>query len=419
MSRDRVWDVVTFSVLGLGFVALGVWLLRPRATLEGADALLERGQYEALESLALGYLAEHPGDERARLLAARAAVKRAEPRPERALRQLEGLRPRGRAAAAEAKSLAAEAYFLEERFDRAEAAWREALALDPRVPEAGWGLLNLYALQGRFDESRALGLKLFRVEPDPHDRVQLLLQLIRHDAHAISPDTIARQLESVVSANPADIPSSLAYGLALVHDSRFDDGLAVLQRVVKQAPDRPEVWEAYLNGLADAGRIDELTRELERVPASFRDDPRFAAARGWAASQRDDWPKAVSEFTRAWRARPGDASIAYRLQQALRAAGRPEELARLEDEFAAVAAARTRIRELWDEIDALPGLGHAGYPVQFNQVADVLELFDREEEAAAWRSLARQQLAAPPGAPVTAPEGNPGAAATGPSAGPP
>ena len=33
--------------------------------------------------------------------------------------------------------------------DRAEVAWKNALALEPRVPEAGWNLLSLYYVQGR------------------------------------------------------------------------------------------------------------------------------------------------------------------------------------------------------------------------------------------------------------------------------
>ena len=60
------------------------------------------------------------------------------------------------------------------RNDRAEAAWKDALRLDPRVPEAGWALLGLYYIQGRRAEAHRLGLELHAIEPDPRDRVQLL-----------------------------------------------------------------------------------------------------------------------------------------------------------------------------------------------------------------------------------------------------
>ena len=43
------------------------------------------------------------------------------------------------------------------RNDRAEAAWKEALRLEPRVPEAGWDLLGLYYVQGRRAEAHRLG----------------------------------------------------------------------------------------------------------------------------------------------------------------------------------------------------------------------------------------------------------------------
>ena len=60
------------------------------------------------------------------------------------------------------------------RFDEAEAAWLEALRIDPTAPEVGWNLLALYYVQGREEEARRLALRLYRVEPDPHDRASLL-----------------------------------------------------------------------------------------------------------------------------------------------------------------------------------------------------------------------------------------------------
>jgi tetratricopeptide (TPR) repeat protein len=353
------------------------------------DRLLSSRRYAEAEQRLLDYLRVYPNDAAAGILLARVSVDRPDSKPELALEQIQGVEPPDRRSAAQVKSIEGEARFLQQRYDTAEAAWLEALRLDPQIAEVGWGLLNLYALQGRDEEARRLGLRLYEVEPDPHDRVQLLLQLIRHDAHAIAPETVARQLTPVVEGNPGDLRSTLALGLALVHDSRFDPGLDLLRRAADAHREVPETWAAYLSALADAGQTDALKRALGELPAALADDPRFESARGWIAAQRGDWAAAARAYRRAWEARPGDAALAYRLQTALRNAGRKEELAQLEPRLQAIVASREKLRPLYDQIDALPDLGRVPHPGHYLELATALEHLGRHDEARAWRTLAR------------------------------
>src|SRR5262249_58704670 len=108
------------------------------------------------------------------------------------------------------------------RFSEAEAAWLEALKADPAAPEAGWHLLNLYYLQGREEEARRLALRLYEVEPDPHDRVLLLLELVRPDARPPAPGSIVKLLEPAVRQHPDDLQSAVALGLARVRAGQVD-----------------------------------------------------------------------------------------------------------------------------------------------------------------------------------------------------
>ena len=88
------------------------------------------------------------------------------------------------------------------RLDEAEEAWLEAIRSDPTAPEAGFHLLNLYYLQGREEEARRLALRLYEAEPDPHDRVLLLLELIRPDARPPAPASLVKWFERAVQEHP-------------------------------------------------------------------------------------------------------------------------------------------------------------------------------------------------------------------------
>jgi tetratricopeptide (TPR) repeat protein len=382
--RRAVWLALTVPLL----IGLSAWLLWPRPSLEGVDWLLANDRYEEAEQKLLAYLRVYPGGSAVRVMLARASVNRPDPKPGLALELIQGVQPPDPPSAALLKAIEGEARFLQRRYDAAESAWLEALRLKPKSSEVGWGLLNLYAIQGRDDDTRRLGLQLFENETKPHDRVQLLLQLIRHDAHAIAPDSIVDQLEPVVRGNPGDLRSTLALGLALVHDSRFDAGLDVLRRAVESHRDSLEAWAAYISAMGDASRVEALEQTLAELLASLSDDSRFDVARGWVAAQRGDWAQATQAYRRAWEARPGDASLAYRLQTALRNTGQANELKALEPRFRAVAESRDKIRLLYDQIDALPDLGQVAHPVLFRAVADALEPLGRAAEVKAWRSLA-------------------------------
>src|SRR5258708_4952437 len=115
------------------------------------------------------------------------------------------------------------------RFDQAERAWLGALNVDLTAPEVSWNLLHLYYLQGREEEARRLVLRVYRVEPDPHDRVLLLLELLRPDARPPAPSSIVKLFELVVRQNPADFQSAMALGLAQVRAGKIEEAIDQLR----------------------------------------------------------------------------------------------------------------------------------------------------------------------------------------------
>jgi tetratricopeptide (TPR) repeat protein len=385
----------TLAVVALG--ALAWWINRPRPSLDGVERLLASGRFDEAERRMLNYLDANPDAQSVRLDLARASVERSDPKPGLALEQLQGLRPANPETAAEVKLVEGVALFLGRRYDAAEASWLEALRLNPKVPEVGFRLLNLYALQGRDDDSRRLGLRLFVVEPDPKDRVQLLLQLIRHDAHAIDVGSIVHELEPVVQENPGDVHSALALGRALVRVGRQDEGLTMLRSAVESHREMVEAWDIYLWGLREAGRIDDLARALAELPRALADDPRADASRGAIAAHRLDWEAAARAYRRAWEARPSDTALAYRLGLALRNAKNDAEAQSLTTRLSEVAAAFERLRDLYDRLDAMPDVEATSHRGLFSEVAATLEPLGRIDEAWAWTQLSR---GVPPGTPL-------------------
>ena len=369
------------------------WTLRARPTLDGVVGRIAAGQYRAAEDQLRAYLASWPGDEPARLMLARVLIARAEPDPVAALRLVEELLPADAHRAAIARGIEGDAHFWSGRYDRAEPAWLEALRLEPTLPEVGWKLLNVYALQGRDEDSRRLALRLFDGEPDGRDRVQLLLQLIRHDGHPIEAGSIVHALEPIVKANPGDFRSATALGLAMIGCGRADEGLDLLRRAVQAHQDDLAARSAYFDALIATGGLEELTRAVEELPRSLADSPRFEVARGWLAAQSGDLDAAARAYRRALDVRPtpaalGYTALAHRFKGVLRQARRSADLTELEPRLEAIINFPVVVRGFFDQLAERTDLGPRSHPDEFARLAEVLARVGRDEEARAWTLLA-------------------------------
>ena len=89
------------------------------------------------------YLRAFPADDRAHLLMAQLAMDRPDAQPQLALDQLGRIRPGTPKEAAVVRFSVGKAHYQQKRYDLAETCWKEALELDPTVPEAGWAFIDL------------------------------------------------------------------------------------------------------------------------------------------------------------------------------------------------------------------------------------------------------------------------------------
>jgi tetratricopeptide (TPR) repeat protein len=388
VSRSRELSLV---LLFLSLVAGAASLVLPRMlrppSLTGLDVLLAQRRFDEAERRLTDYLESRPDSSQAHVLMAQVALARKDQKPELALRHLRSILAADALTQAIVRLNEGNAYSAMGRYNLAEQAWRGALQIDPRVPEAGWALLGLYYIQGRREDAHRLAMKLHATEPDARDRAALLLELLRQDAKGLVYETIIPTLEPVVREHPEDFHTAIAYGLACVRSSRPDEGLDALRGLTERFPQRPEARDALMTGLEEAFRHDELRRELERLPDGMRSDPRFEKHRGALAQSQGRWDQAAESYRRAWSFDPSESKVLYRLSQVLRLAGRTAEVDRLEPVRRAHEKAREESLAAYDAANAVADLGARPYPEIEHRLAELRELVGRPDEALAWHRM--------------------------------
>jgi tetratricopeptide (TPR) repeat protein len=407
--------IVTLAVLLAclgGLIALG-FRRGPGAvaSLNDVRALARAGRFDRARALLAPYLRTRPDDPRARLLMAQLAMEPPTPDPDLALENLRAIHSASPKEAAVVKFYEGKAQYQRSRYDLAEDCWREALRLDPVVPEAGWALMDLLDKEGRVEEAHRLGMSLHEVEPDPIDRVKILLEVSRIDIEKVAPGSQVQLFEPLARQHPENLPLARTAGLALIHDSRSDEGIEILHEALRRHPDSREAWDAWLTGLYDASRFDRFAEEFARVPRPMADDPLLAKHEGKIAQNARDWPRAVRAYRRACESEPSDQAMLYRLWFALRQVDDAAEFRRIDRVYQDYREAYRRLRGnvfegrpaaitpdpgaedmgkrrgVYYETIAIPSFGVLPDPERYHLLADLRERMGRADEARAWHRL--------------------------------
>ncbi|QEH35286.1 Tetratricopeptide repeat protein [Aquisphaera giovannonii] len=384
--RVRIFLAALIALAGGGALAFSFW---HAATPDLAEicALARRGEFDRAEALLSDRLRDDPGDPKAHLLMAQFSMDRPDPRPEAALEHLGRLRPKTREEEALLRFSEGKARYQLKEYGAAEALWYRALELDPRVPEAGWALLDLLDFEGRNDEAHELGMRLFEHEPHPRDRVRLLLEMVRMEVEHIDNGSRVQTFEPAWKADPSNLRLGMAVGFALLRSGEADRGLEVLKGLLDRNPDSPQARETWLAALMDAHRPEQLKAEVARLPGALREDPRFARFLGAVADGDRDWPTAIRMYRRALEFRPYDGATLYRLRLAARASGDAEELRRADDRLRDFKDAESRLADARKEAMDEPTLGVTPRPALYHKLASLRERVGRLDEARAWHRL--------------------------------
>ena len=402
-SRDRSVVRLVFGVLicalavgALGLVAWGKRQSRP-ALLDEAVILAEAGKLDLAELNVREYLKNDPDRGAARLLLAQILLERPDSSSasfgkqpftiaREALDHLSRVHPYNSRMTTAFELSRGKALYRMKQLDEAEESWLAALEADPSKTEAGLGLLNLYYLEGRQEESRQLVLRLFRFERDPLERKQLLLELVRQDVRPLAPGSVVLGFEPVIRQHPGEFYGAIALGLAETRSGQIENGIDRLRQLVRDHRDRVEAWDSLLTALDESGQVDELEEALKGVPSDLQTSPRLAKHRARVAQGRQ-WNKAVEFYRQALAVERHNRVVEYQLSRALRFLGEKAEAERIELRLRGWDAAIQEIRPLYDlavnpsEPAARPGTD------LFQRIAGARERMQLLDEARAWHQL--------------------------------
>ncbi len=399
MTRGHWWTVGLVAslivVAAVGLAAPVARWLRPAPRLDRAIDLVSAGRQAEAEA-ELRRLIELDPDPSAGLLLAQLLNEGQAPRADEILAVVDRVEPRAEPALRPTLLVQkGKALYRSYRLPEAEAAWDEALRLDPMVAEAGWLLIQLYDVEGRAAEARLLALRLSAVEPEPVDQVRLLLEPIRIEVDRLNAASKISWLEPALGLAPDDFRLNLAIGRAYNDEGRFADARAALQRALARHPEDEAAWDAWLDAQEET---ESLRSQLERVPPSLRDRPSLAAHRGELALDRLDYAGAVAELRRALEAEPTDSALATKLGRALKFAGATDEAEGLQSARTDHEAALAELDALYEEAIAIPTLGIIAEPKLYQRLAGLRERLGRPDEARLWHELA---LRSAPGDPAS------------------
>jgi tetratricopeptide (TPR) repeat protein len=407
-----VMIVAAVVLAASGISALGIRHASGRNWSLNEILVLARDQkFEKAQTLLQQYLRVHPHDSRGHLLMAQVATEPSTARPDLALKHLRLIRPQSTKQAALVKFFEGKAHYQLRRYDLAETNWAQALKLDAIVPEAGWALVDLLDKESRTEEAHRLGMKLHEVEPDPRDRVRILLEMSRLDIEVVDPLSQVPLFEPIVQAHPENLPLSITVGLAMTRANRSDDGLKILGEALRRHPDAPEAWDAWFTGLYNASDAEKLAAEFSKLPKEFSSDPRFAKHEGMIAQNAKDWTRAVQAYRRAFEFEPFNQGVCYRYRFVLRQAGETAEHDRVDQFYKTYQSAYKQMRRsyygkdspaegrmsetkdaadtrgVYYEVLEVKTLGLRPHPQLYQRLADLREMMGRYDEARAWHRL--------------------------------
>ena len=224
-----------------------------------------------------------------------------------------------------AQTLLGDIHLARSRMSQAEAAYSEALKINPKAARALNGLGDALYRAGRFSEAQARFEASTQADPDDLSakigvaKSKLALERVE-DASA--------NLKKLRDTYPASVPVAYWFGRALEAAGNRAGAEAVYRSALKAPSTDPQTVDVYI-ALAllqsQQGRNDEAQKTLADARAKLPDVPGIHKALGEVALSQGRYPQATTEFRQALALDGEDLGARFRLGVALRRDGKFEE----------------------------------------------------------------------------------------------
>lgn len=222
------------------------------------------------------------------------------------------------------------------RMSAAEAAFAEALKINPKAARALVGLGDSLYRAGRYSEAQARFEAGTQADPDDLTakigvaKSKLALERVQ-EAGAL--------LKKLREAQPAHPLVGYWYGRAQEALGARDAAQAAYQDVLKAAPSDPASADVYI-ALAllqnQQGRADDAQKTLDAAKALMPDVPGVWRALGDVAISQGRYKEALAHFRRAAALDPDDLGAKFRIGTALRRDGQFEEATTIFDQVSSI-----------------------------------------------------------------------------------
>lgn len=350
MSRrsNRVRALVAVGTLAC--LALAVWWFRrplpPETLFAVARAAIDRNDFGYAERQLRGYIEQSPtsGVAAARMMLGQLLFKTG--RGDAGVEMMTSIPDSAREAAG-ARLAIGNYYWDRAEFARAESGWIEARRINPRVPEAGWWLLDLYQTQGRLADAQRLALEMYDVEPDARDRVGLLWELIRQEHERLEPRVARDRMRAAVKNQPDDLNSQIALVRSYIGLGEPARAVELGRDLVAKHAESVRLWEALLDALIESGDFDAIRQLLSTMPPAVAADWRIRRSRAMLLESEGDWLAARDLLERVLAEQPAERKIHFRLSRVLRRLNRQDDADRHEQRSRELDQSRERLGELY------------------------------------------------------------------------
>jgi tetratricopeptide (TPR) repeat protein len=333
---------------------------------EAKQAILARS-YERARELLTDATRHRPEDPEVNLLLG--AFEQSQGRKEAAMAAWSRI-PRDSSLAPQVAMLQARLMLSQDRFAAAEPLLVDALRGEGKLAiEARECLVNLYKIQGRFVEARALVAASWGAYPDP---VGLLKELENLGSNNPMPVVVANAALEKASRNaPDDDRIWLGWANLATRTGRFDEARKRLEDCLDRRPRDVAVWRAWFDRAFAMQDEAEVERALRQLPDEAVAPYEVLTLQAWFANRAGDLPGERRAYEGMLAREPGNLLALARLADLSLAAGEPEEAARL----------RARRAQLNQDIYEYQSLLQNRAPRDLSRAARLAERLGRNFEA--------------------------------------